>query len=319
MLIMKLKYSLICLLALCALSCARRPAVPETRTFPKVNIPSMYADPSQRAEYVTQHYWDAFLSTSNTYHTDSTIINGVEQPEVETSLATWLTLLGTQELPDAQRAVANLFSRLEAYEAADTSSHIVTRMSEIVSNYLYDPNSPYRDEDLYLPFVSGLAQSKYIPESLHPSYAYDARMCALNQRGQKAPDFSFTDIKGRAHRLYDVSADYTLLFFSNPGCEACKEIIDELSSWPLAGYLIEEGALAVVNVYIDEQVDDWKAYQSYYPDTWYNGYDAEMLIRQDLLYCVRAIPSLYLLDADKRVMLKDATPEKVFEYLGGIE
>ena len=52
-----------------------------------------------------------------------------------------------------------------------------------------------------------------------------------------------------------------------------------------------------------------------YPEEWYNGFDPDYVIRTDQLYNVRAIPSLYLLDADKKVMLKDATTEKLFGVL----
>ena len=52
-----------------------------------------------------------------------------------------------------------------------------------------------------------------------------------------------------------------------------------------------------------------------YPDEWYNGYDPNLVIRNDMLYNIRAIPSLYLLDEDKRVILKDAPQETVFAWL----
>ena len=46
-----------------------------------------------------------------------------------------------------------------------------------------------------------------------------------------------------------------------------------------------------------------------------NGYDASHIIREDILYCIRAIPSLYLLDADKRILLKDPPVERVLQAL----
>ena len=38
----------------------------------------------------------------------------------------------------------------------------------------------------------------------------------------------------------------------------------------------------------------------------------------DQIYNVRAIPSLYLLDREKRVILKDAPQDKVFEKLAAL-
>lgn len=48
---------------------------------------------------------------------------------------------------------------------------------------------------------------------------------------------------------------------------------------------------------------------------WTNGYDKELVIKNKNLYDLRAIPTLYLLDKNKTVLLKDATLQKVEQYL----
>ena len=52
-----------------------------------------------------------------------------------------------------------------------------------------------------------------------------------------------------------------------------------------------------------------------YPKEWYNGYDPDYVIRTDVLYNVRAIPSLYLLDKDKNVIMKDTPEARLFDWL----
>jgi hypothetical protein len=115
--------------------------------------------------------------------------------------------------------------------------------------------------------------------------------------------------------LYGVKAPYTLLFFSNPGCDACMNIINVLKGEPRIAQMIASGQLAVLNIYIDEDLEAWRSYMPIYPDEWYNGFDPDFIIRNQELYNVRAIPSLYLLDAEKKVLLKDAPENKVFDYL----
>ena len=79
--------------------------------------------------------------------------------------------------------------------------------------------------------------------------------------------------------------------------------------------MISQGRLAVLNIYIDEDLQAWREYMPIYPEEWYNGFDPDLVIRTDNLYNVRAIPSLYLLDSDKRVIMKDAPENKLFNYL----
>ena len=129
------------------------------------------------------------------------------------------------------------------------------------------------------------------------------------------PDFRFSDKRGRMHTLYGIRSSLTLLFFSNPGCTACKDIIDVLNNDPVISGLIAEGTLTVLNIYIDEDLEAWRSYMSIYPEAWYNGFDPDLVIRGETLYNVRAIPSLYLLDKDKVVIMKDAPEARVFEWL----
>ena len=110
---------------------------------------------------------------------------------------------------------------------------------------------------------------------MRQAYAYDAGICRLNRTGTKVADFRFTDQRGRSRNLYSVQAPYTLLFFSNPGCEACKAIIDDLKASARVSELISSGTLAVVNVYIDQDLDAWRDYAPTYPEEWLTGYDAD--------------------------------------------
>ena len=145
--------------------------------------------------------------------------------------------------------------------------------------------------------------------------AREAKMCSLNRIGRQAADFRFADRKGRMRNLYDIEAETILLFFSNPGCEACMNIINMLNGTPQVAELIAAGRLAVLNIYIDEDIQAWRSYMPIYPETWYNGFDPDLVLRGNDVYCVRAIPSLYVLDAQKKVILKDAPEQKVLDLL----
>lgn len=92
-------------------------------------------------------------------------------------------------------------------------------------------------------------------------------------------------------------------------------IINVLKGEPNISQMILSGRLAVLNIYIDEDIEAWRSYMPIYPEEWYNGFDPDFIIRNDVLYNVRAIPSLYLLDAEKKVILKDTPEERLFNHL----
>ena len=283
--------------------------------FPDVTVPSVYQDRLEIAEFLAEHWWDGLTDPQRKYPCDSSLVSGVSRGDVEQKFANWTVVLDAVDYGVAVKAVNRLFDRASACERRDTSSNVFESMTEIVQKYLYDPNSPMRNEDFYGPYVERLSQCQLVDEGIRQAYAFDAKMCALNRVGTKAADFRFADKSGRIRSLYDIKADNIILFFSNPGCTACLDIINTLKSIPAVAHGVASGRLAVLNIYIDEDLKAWREYMPIYPEDWYNGYDPDYVIRTDVLYNVRAIQSLYLLDKDKKVIMKDAPETRLFDWL----
>ena len=289
----------------------RNAAAEPTRPFPTITVPAAYTDDADRVKYAAEHFWDEYLAGKGV--TDSACILGVARPEVEQSFSTYITILWQQPLPQAQKSVEGFFKKVCATQQRDSSSQFFTQFTQTAARYFYDPNSPMRDEDLWLPFVKGLAESPLTRDDMRTAYRYEASMCALCPRGSVAPDIKARRIDGSIFSLHGIKAKRTLLFFTNPGCPACQEIIDAINSE--LGSLVASGQLAVANIYVDEDYDAWKAYVGHYPREWYTGFDYSRAVREGRVYDVRAIPSVYLLGPDKTILLKDAPFERVLASL----
>ncbi|MGM9785900.1 MAG: DUF5106 domain-containing protein [Candidatus Cryptobacteroides sp.] len=287
-------------------------------SFPVVMPPAMMEDAQDRADYVALHFWDLFADPSREYSRDTSLCGGVRKTEVEQKFADWTACLGMVSFRTASDAVSKLYSKVVSCEENDSTSNIFETVNGLIYKYLYDPNSPVRNEDLYGIYAEKLSGCNLIDQAHRSAYAFDASMCSMNRIGTKAADFRFSDNRGRISTLYGIKAEWILLFFSNPGCEACMEIINSIKASANIADMIACGKLAVVNIYIDEDIEAWRSYMPIYPKEWYNGFDPDFVIRTDLLYNVRAIPSLYVLDKDKTVVMKDAVPENVFSFFNNI-
>ncbi len=310
--------SLACVLCLVSCGGPRASTPPAPRPFPMAEIPVMFSDPGERAGWLAQHFWDPFTAPDSLYFSDSLHINGVPRQEVEKKMGGFAGLLDQVSPADGARSMQQLYSRAEAFQRAHPSGNLFPVLTDLVSQYFYDPNSPVRSEELYLSYVSRLADCDLLTSLERERYAREARLCALNRPGTPAADFTFIDSFGRRRTLYGVKAELTLLIFGNPDCHACKEIQEALSADDALSAAIASGQLKVVDIYIDKDLDAWKRHIDEYPSAWINGYDPDFVIRTDLLYNARALPSLYLLDAEKKVLLKDCTPEKLFDTLRGM-
>ena len=283
--------------------------------FPDVKIPTIITTQQEAAEYMAMHWWDAITNPSRSYPCDSTLVSGVLAGDVEQKMANWTQVLEIVGMQTSRKAIERLYDRAAACEKKDSLSNIFETFTSLMDKYLYDPNSPLRNEDYYAFYAARMASSDLVEDVMKDKYSREVSLAALNQVGTKAADFRFADKNGRLYTLYGIKAQLTLLFFSNPGCAACKDIIDVLNNDPVISQLIADGTMAVLNIYIDEDLEAWRSYMPIYPENWYNGFDPDLVIRGETLYNVRAIPSLYLLDSDKTVIMKDAPEQKLFEYL----
>ena len=283
--------------------------------FPAVQVPSVMNDPDDVLVYLAENYWNVITEPSRNYRCDSLYVSGVDKGSVEQKFADWTRLLDNVSLDIAVRSIENLYNKASACEKKNPSSNVFETIVSLTEKYFYDPNSPMRNEDYYLPFVSRYAQYDGLSDVEREKYARQSRLCALNRKGTKAADFKFSDKNGKIRTLYDIKAELTLLFFSNPGCNACMDIIKVLRDEPVISSLITGGRMAVLNIYIDEDIQAWRSYMPIYPEEWYNGFDPEFVLRNNEIYNIRAIPSLYLLDKEKNVLMKDVPENVLFNYL----
>lgn len=295
-------------LALTISACGGRApkALPPATSFPYPEPPAMVTDPTQRASYAVLHFWDKYFEAPSRYSEGLT----------EQAFANYVTLLQLAPLASAARAQDTLLSRAERSEAArDTASRMLERILMLEEKYLYDVNSPFRNEEFYLPVLRHILAWPDIQPETRARAQHDLPLFSLNRLGEVAADFTYALRNGRTGTLHGIQADRILMFFSNPGCENCKEIIEALSNSMAVQAQLQDGTLKVLNVYPDEDLSEWFAYMSHYPKSWINAFDAECIIRGDTIYSLRAIPSLYLLDAEKRVICKDAPLEEILRRL----
>ena len=172
---------------------------------------------------------------------------------------------------------------------------------------LADPNSPLRDDELYLPVLRVRIASPFTDEVTRERLRYRLDILSQNRIGHKANNIRYTLFNGFEGTLYGIKSEYTLVFINNPGCEMCRTVREEICASALLSGYIASGRLKVLAIYPDQDLDEWLRYRSEMPREWINGYDRECIMRTEGTYNLAAIPSLYLLDKDKTVLVKDGT------------
>lgn len=167
-----------------------------------------------------------------------------------------------------------------------------------------DPSSPYRDEERYISFLNRFLACDTLPETLRLRAEERLRVASLNRVGSIAHDFEFVDRHGRRGSLHATAGDRIMLIFYDPECPHCNDILRELAASPDLNEAIASGGMTVIAIYAEGKRDIWERTKGDLPAAWQVGYDLTGILDSEL-YHLPAMPVIYLLDPDHRILLKD--------------
>ena len=243
--------------------------------FPLPQLPSSLSQPAERLDYLLRHYWEQ-------YHFD------------DTSAGNWQS--GEQGFVD----FINIMPMADSLLCADAAALYVRQalataggreqFNAHTEHYLGNRLSPLRNDITYAHLLRQAVGYYSLPENKKTNGADLQRAQFLlaniekNQVGTKAADFKFKDSDGKRHRLSDIHTKRVLLMLFDPECYDC---------------MLAKQAMETNPVFSD-------------PDMQIVSVQPSQVKR---LYYITATPSFYLLDADHRVILKDATYEQTVEFL----
>ena len=186
------------------------------------------------------------------------------------------------------------------------------RIAELCFN---DPNSFYRNEELYLPMLDAILQAPNVEDGNKSRYRFQHRMAMKNRKGTQAEDFRYITSSGEQGTLHQWNNDYILLYFFNPECHDCARVKAYIGASTIMGKLQQVGKLKVLAIYPDEDLGAWKRHLGENPVEWTTA--RYISTEEAEAFYLPAIPNLYLLDKDKKVLLKDALIEQIEKFLMG--
>jgi len=191
--------------------------------------------------------------------------------------------------------------------SSSNDSSVFYKTVNCLTYFYSDPNSPFRNEEIYDRILKAKRDSRWCTISDRQDVASKLRLLHQNDVGNLANDFVYCTPDGKRGKMYNMEADHLLLFFYNPECSACKEITSALKNNLTIAEAINNRKLKMFCVYTDTDLSTWYRHIHEFPLQWIQGRDDNEYLYKNSVYDLRAIPSLYLLDRKKKVILKDCT------------
>jgi len=271
-------------------------------TFTLPDIPPEITNSDLRALYLVEHYWDHFSFSNREL---------ITLPEItEQAFVDYINILNYVPSDKADESIRETIKKAEV----DTLMH--AHFISLFEKYFYDPNSPFRNEEFYIPVLNQITKSSLLTDTDKSVYEFQLEMAMKNRVGKKGNNFKYTLTSGKTFSFHELKSEYTLLMFTNPGCPTCETVTRQLSaSEPINNALALNSPtrtmLTIITLYSDEDLDEWLAHLPQMPANWVHAYDKYLEITHKNLYDIKAIPTLYLFDKDKNVILKDTSIEAI--------
>ena len=177
-------------------------------------------------------------------------------------------------------------------------------------------SSPYRDVPLYIEMLKDILTIPDLEEARKLFYEYELKLISKNQPGEQAIDFNILLSNGDSTHLYGIQAEMLLLYFQNPDCSSCGVFREKMKNMESLYYAVSLGRLKVLTIYFEDKEDVWRNYLTTKAFTsWTHGWNYDLRIADERLYDIRNIPTIMILDKNKKVIKKDIFPNELEEWL----
>lgn len=259
------------------------------QSFPYPAIPDTLRSVEQRAGYLSEHYWDDYNFA------DTLLLKSKEV--TEQGFVNFIDILNRFSLDNASKDNAQKdITRKDITQKgisrkgiscftrkAFTNAAAKERFENLIEHYFEDQQSPVRNDRVYLMFLEEMKNSPCFDETEKERIAFKIKTTNKNLPGDIAINFKFKDENGKEHQLSDYKNQKVILYFYDPDCENCHEV----SAWLQTQTIPAD--IKVLKMIADTHISH--------------------------VYSLKNMPTIFLLDKENKVILKDCTAQELIEQI----
>lgn len=249
-------------------------------------------EPARVQQYVLENFFNDFPWE------DTRIFS---TPYADNRIQEFISLIVRWSRPEYAPYVLNVL------QAAKVDTFSYFHLFDKLESVLGDHASPMRIEPIYIQMLKDMQTLPKLPDFRKRHCAYELSKIDINLEGDTAPNFKIVTNFGDTTTLHDIQSEYLLLYLQHPTCPTCQKVRKMIADYPVLNKAIESGKLKVLMVYFEDEADVWNNYINS-PEanpSYLHGWNFDQSIEKKNLYDTRAIPYMFLLDNDKRIIKKN--------------
>ena len=269
-----------------------------TPSFP--TPPEMVVEPEARANYIVDHVWDGIEVLDSASFLD--------YQQMNLFLMDYFDIAYNANKENFNQSVKQLFTI-----ATPVMDSLLFEFG--YNNMLY-PNSPVFNQEKYFDMMSIADELKLLDEAQKIRLEDSYKIFLKNRPGTVAEDFAYITPDGAEKTLHTTERKgLLLLIFYNPTCGACERNMEYFSSQEWVKKAVDDGDISILYMYAEDDAEAWRAKLNKIPEYASVGMDHNYRIMSERIYDLLAMPTMYLIDKDNKVILKDLFPNQLEEYL----
>ena len=271
---------------------------------PEFNIPADVSNPDSLKwvmgyNYNKNHFWD------NLDLSDPRLIR---TPILQNKLETFFSKVLIPAPDTILKEIPHLVSMTEGNE--ETFRYVISNMF----NHFSNSQVMGHDEvvlmlaDKY--YLNGKAD--WVSDEFLEDLKKDAAKIRPNIIGKKAVNLTMQTYAGIPKSLYDIKADFTIIYFWEPNCGHCNK------STPLLKELYKNNrdkGIEIFAVCTQDNRDEWLEYIRENELSWINAWDPDRSTHFHFYYNVTATPMIYILNSDKEIIAKKIPVDRIMDFI----
>lgn len=221
--------------------------------------------------------------------------------------STW----GQVPAPDKVIAHIETLPRAAAFKALDSmldeacyaGNKVYKNMLASCEEMLSEPTWDTHNEELFKRLIEHSITSLCLNDNERMRSQMLMEVVHKNAPGTVAHDIDFETLDGNRQKLSDITSAYTLIYFNDPECFSCAKVKERLDTCTTLKGLVEKGSITVLGIYPYDNPEEWRLEP--FPEYIVNGWDFKQEVDGQQTYDLMTMPLFYLLDSDKRVIVKN--------------
>lgn len=270
-------------------STANQPIVLEA-LFELPTIPDEITDYTLRYNYYVENFWNPMDFKRN----------AVGQIQLNHAFSEYVLGLRFCEKKVAMKSVYKLLSNLTK------SPTLLYQFTKAAEENLYSDRAEVWIDEIYVKFLEAVIKNKKIKDVRKTRYKTQYESLKNSMDGCDAPKFEFMDRNG-TKTMFSPEAIPSILVFGSPDCVDCMMTKIKLNSDDNLIQLAKDNKVRIYFIIPDGGEDNWQQMVAEYPHYWIVG-AAE---NADEVYDIRLSPTIYLINADRKIEMKNLPIENV--------